>query len=145
MAFIAQNAHAYDLASYDGMTPVFPQESTIQDAFYAALRVADLIRSAGYPLSKLVAALPAIARARESVYCPQHRKVGIMRLLRENLPGAESVPAGGVRVRANRAWALVLPDTAESFTVVGEASTTHEAAELVHEVARRIQRLAEAA
>lgn len=145
MPFVAQNASLYDLASYDALTPVFPRSSPVPDAYYAALCVADLLRQIERPLSGIVASLPAIARARQSVYCPQNRKVGIMRLLREKVPGAESVPAGGVRVRADRAWALVLPDAQESFTVVGEAATSREAAELVDEVARQIQSLADVA
>lgn len=89
--------------------------------------------------------MPLVARARQTVPCPQHRKVGIMRLLRAHLPGAENVPAGGIRVRVGSSWALVLPDTAESFTIFAEATSNGEAAELVNEVARRIQSLAEAA
>lgn len=145
MVFVAQNASAYDLASYDGLTPIFPQGSPVPDAFYAAIRLADLARAAERPLSEVVAALPSMARTRQTVHCPQHRKVGIMRLLREDLPGAESVPAGGIRVRADGSWALVLPDAADSFTILGEGTTNSEAAELVNEVARRIQSLAEAA
>ena len=119
--------------------------SSVLDAFYTAIRVLDLVCAAGRPLSEMAAALPFTARARQIVPCPQHRKIGIMRLLREHLPGAESVPAGGIRVWVDRAWALVLPDAAESFTIFAEATTNGEAAELVNEVARRIRSLAEAA
>jgi mannose-1-phosphate guanylyltransferase/phosphomannomutase len=144
-AFVASAEPKLQLASYDALSPVFPEFSPIADAFYASIRLADLLSKTRGSVHELVASMPAVGRARRSVPCTRGQKLGIMRLLQRSYPGAESATTGGVRVRADRAWALVLPDAVEaSFTVFGEAETSTEAHALVDEVAKHIADLSAA-
>ncbi|MFP5317648.1 MAG: sugar phosphate nucleotidyltransferase [Acidimicrobiia bacterium] len=128
-------------ASQDGGF-IFPDFLPAFDATAALVKVLELLARSGTPLSKIVAGLPRVHIAHESVVTPWEEKGTVMRLMVERTKDREIVLVDGVKVIHDDGWALVLPDPDEPVTHVwAEGSSEAEARNLAQEYARRIRQL----
>ncbi len=128
-------------ASQDGGF-IFPDFLPAYDATATLVKVLELIARTGIPLSKVVADLPRVHIAHESVVTPWEEKGTVMRLMVERTKDRELVLVDGVKVIHEDGWALVLPDPDEPVTQVwAEGSSEAEARGLVQEYARRIRQM----
>ena len=124
-------------ASQDGGF-IFPDFLPAFDATAALVRLLELLARSGLRLSKVVAGLPRIHVAHESVVTPWEQKGLVMRRVVEEAKDRELVLVDGVKVlEGDGAWALVLPDPDEPVTHVwAEASSATEARQLAQRYAR---------
>jgi mannose-1-phosphate guanylyltransferase/phosphomannomutase len=121
---------------------IFPDFLPAYDATATLVHVLELLARSGQRLSKLVAGLPPVSIAHETVVTPWEEKGVIMRLLVERLKDRELVLVDGVKVLHENGWALVLPDPQEPLTHVwAEGASDAEARGLAQEYARRIQQM----
>ena len=128
-------------ASQDGGF-IFPDFLPALDATAALVKLLELLARAGTRLSALVAALPRMHIAHETVVTPWDEKGAVMRLIVEGTKDRELVLVDGVKVLHDNGWALVLPDPAEPLTHVwAEASSGPEARSRAQDYARRIRQM----
>jgi mannose-1-phosphate guanylyltransferase/phosphomannomutase len=121
---------------------IFPDFLPAYDATATLVNVLELLARSGQRLSKLVASLPTVHIAHETVVTPWEEKGAIMRLLVERLKDRELVLVDGVKALHDNGWALVLPDPEEPLTHVwAEGANDAEARGLAQEYARRIQQM----
>jgi mannose-1-phosphate guanylyltransferase / phosphomannomutase len=94
-------------------------------------------------LSRIVAALPAVRVAHESVVTPWEQKGSVMRMMMERCaPDHELLLVDGVKVLHDDGWALVLPHPEEPVTDIwAEGVTATEARARAQEYARHIRNL----
>jgi mannose-1-phosphate guanylyltransferase/phosphomannomutase len=143
-------AHLMEIASTPGVDfaasqeggYIFPTFLPAYDAVAAFVKTLGLLSSSGQRLSKVVATLPRLFIAHESVVTPWEQKGLVMRTLVERIKDHELVLVDGVKVLYDDGWALVVPDPEEPVTHVwAEAATDSEARVLAQEYARRIRQV----
>jgi mannose-1-phosphate guanylyltransferase/phosphomannomutase len=128
-------------ASQDGGF-IFPDFLPAFDATAALVKLLELLARAETRLSSLVAALPRMHIAHETVVTPWDEKGAVMRLIVEGAKGQELVLVDGVKVLHDNGWALVLPDPAEPLTHVwAEAGSGPDARSRAQDYARRIRQM----
>ncbi|MDQ4068400.1 MAG: mannose-1-phosphate guanyltransferase [Actinomycetota bacterium] len=128
-------------ASQDGGF-IFPDFLPAYDATAALVRLLELLARSGLRLSKLVAGLPRLHVARESVVTPWEQKGLVMRKMVEAAKDRELVLVDGVKILNPDGWALVLPDPDEPVThVLAEGPSDMDARRLAQEHSRRIRQL----
>jgi mannose-1-phosphate guanylyltransferase/phosphomannomutase len=112
------------------------------DGAAALVKVLDLLARDGRRMSEVVAGLPRVHVAHETVVTPWEQKGLVMRSLVEHA-GRELVLVDGVKVlHDDGAWALALPDPEEPVCHVwAEAASDSEARRLAQEYVRRIRQL----
>jgi mannose-1-phosphate guanylyltransferase/phosphomannomutase len=143
-------AHLMETARRDGIALaasqdggfIFPDFLPAYDASAALVKVLELLARSSRPLSKLVAELPQVNIAHETVVTPWEEKGMIMRVLVERLKDRQLVLVDGVKVLHENGWALVLPDPEEPLSHVwAEGASDAEARGLAQEYARRLQQM----
>ncbi len=111
------------------------------DAAAALAKMLDLLARSGQTLSEVVAALPTVHMAHETVVTPWEQKGSVMRSLIETA-GPDVVLVDGVKVLHPSGWVLARPDPVEPVTHVwSEGSTEGEARRLADEYVLRIRQL----
>ncbi|OWY63124.1 hypothetical protein B7486_54775, partial [cyanobacterium TDX16] len=121
---------------------VLPDFQPAFDAAATALKVLELLAKGDRPLSEIVASLPRVHLAHESVVTPWEQKGTVMRNLVERTSDRELVLVDGVKVLHDEGWALALPDPEEPVTHVwAEADSDVAARRLAEEYARRIRQM----
>jgi mannose-1-phosphate guanylyltransferase/phosphomannomutase len=111
------------------------------DAAAAFVKVLDLLARTGKRLSTLVAALPRVHVAHETVVTPWDQKGLVMRSLVE-VANRDLLLVDGVKLFHDEGWALALPDPEEPVTHVwAEAGTDSDARRLAQEYVRRIRQM----
>jgi len=119
---------------------IFPDFLPALDATAALVKLLELLARSGARLSALVAALPPVHIAHETVVTPWDEKGAVMRQLVEAAKDHDLVLVDGVKVLHGGAWALVLPDPVEPLTHVwAEGPSGAEARALAQDYARRIR------
>ena len=103
-------------------------------------KVLDLLASTRRPLSSVVAGLPTVHVAHETVSTPWERKGTVMRTTMEQAQDRELVLVDGIKVLHADGWALVLPDPEEPLTHVwAEGGSEGGARALAQEYVGRIR------
>ncbi|MCU1344281.1 MAG: hddC2, partial [Acidimicrobiia bacterium] len=114
-------------------------------AFYAAasfVKMLDLLARGHRRLSDVVAGLPRVHIAHETLVTPWEAKGMVMRSLVEHMKDRELVLLDGVKVIHDNGWVLALPDPEEPVTHVwAEAQSDAEARRLAQEYGRRIRQM----
>ncbi len=112
------------------------------DAVASLIKVLDLLARTGRKLSEVVASLPRVHVAHETVVTPWDQKGMVMRSLVEQAKDRQLQLVDGVKVLHDDGWALALPDPEEPLTHVwAEAATDADARKLAQEYGRRIRQL----
>ncbi len=112
------------------------------DAVAALVKLLELLARDHTELSKVVAGLPRVHMARETVVTPWEQKGLVMRTLVERSKDRRLELIDGVKVHHEDGWALALPDPDEQITHIwAEAGTDSDARRLAQEYARRIRQL----
>jgi len=121
---------------------IFPSFLPAFDGAATLVNLVSLLTSSGRSLSELVAAMPPVRIAHQSVHTPWDQKGMLMRTLVERSQGRELVLVDGVKVLEDDGWALVLPDPEEPLTHVwAEAPSAARAEARVAEYTTRLQHL----
>jgi mannose-1-phosphate guanylyltransferase/phosphomannomutase len=121
---------------------IFPRFLPAFDGAATLVNLIALLTSTDRRLSELVAAMPPVRIAHQSVYTPWDQKGMLMRTLMERSQGRELVLVDGVKVIEDDGWALVLPDPEEPLTHVwAEAPSAARAEARVQEYATRLDQL----
>jgi mannose-1-phosphate guanylyltransferase/phosphomannomutase len=111
------------------------------DAAAAFVKVLDLLARTGKRLSTLVASLPRVHLAHETVVTPWDQKGLVMRSLVE-VANRDLLLVDGVKLFHDEGWALALPDPEEPVTHVwAEAGSDSDARRLAQEYVRRIRQM----
>ena len=112
------------------------------DGAATLVNLISLLTSTGRTLSELVASMPPVRIAHQSVHTPWDQKGMLMRTLVERSQGRELVLVDGVKVLEDDGWALVLPDPEEPLTHVwAEAPSASRAEARVQEYTTRLEQL----
>ncbi len=113
------------------------------DAAAAFLKMLDLLARSGRTLSEVVAGLPRVHLAHETLVTPWEQKGTVMRSLLEHAAkDHELVLVDGVKVLHTNGWALALPDPEEPITHIwAEGSSDADARRLAQEYGRRIRQM----
>lgn len=128
-------------ASTDGAF-IVPRFLPAFDAAAALVKLLELLTLEDLPLSRVVANLPAVHIARETVVTPWEQKGMVMRELVELTKDRHVDLIDGVRVGHTDGWALALPDPEDPVTQVwAEGPNEADARRLAQEYARRIRQL----
>ena len=121
---------------------IFPAFLPAFDGAATLVNLISLLTSTGRKLSDLVAAMPPVRIAHQSVHTPWDQKGMLMRTLVERSQGRELVLVDGVKVLEDDGWALVLPDPEEPLTHVwAEAPSASGAEARVQEYTTRLEHL----
>ncbi|MGZ4754621.1 MAG: sugar phosphate nucleotidyltransferase [Acidimicrobiia bacterium] len=121
---------------------IWPDFLPAYDATATLVKLLDLLAVTGRKLSDVVATLPAVHIAHETVPTPWERKGAVMREMVERAKGRDVVLVDGVKILHPDGWALVLPDPEEPIVHVwAESGSDHEASQLAAEYARRIAQI----
>jgi mannose-1-phosphate guanylyltransferase/phosphomannomutase len=116
-----------------GFLPAFDAAATL-------VKLLELLALRDEPLSEVVAHLPRVHLAHETIVTPWEQKGAVMRSLVELAKDRELVLVDGVKVLHDEGWALALPDPDEPVTHVwAEGRSDSEARQLAQEYARRIR------
>jgi mannose-1-phosphate guanylyltransferase/phosphomannomutase len=118
---------------------IWPEFLPAYDAAVTLVKLLDLLAAVDRPLSSVVAELPEIHLAHETIVTPWERKGTVMREMVERAGNRELELIDGVKVIDGDQWALVLPDPDEALTHVwAEAATEVDARRLAQEYVQRI-------
>jgi mannose-1-phosphate guanylyltransferase/phosphomannomutase len=121
---------------------VWPEFLPAYDAAVTLVKLLDLLAAVGRPLSQVVAGLPTIHVAHETIVTPWERKGMVMREIVERAGSRETELIDGVKVIEDDRWALVLPDPDEALTHVwAEAGSDVEARRTAQEYVERIRQV----
>jgi len=121
---------------------IFPRFLPAFDGAATLVNLIALLTSTDRRLSELVAAMPPVRIAHQSVHTPWDQKGMLMRTLMERSQGRELVLVDGVKVIEDDGWALVLPDPEEPVTHVwAEAPSAAQAESRANEYATRLDQL----
>jgi mannose-1-phosphate guanylyltransferase / phosphomannomutase len=121
---------------------IFPSFLPAYDAAATLVNLLSLLQQTGRRLSDLVASLPRVHIAHQSVHTPWEQKGMVMRTLVERSEGRDLVLVDGVKVLEPDGWALVLPDPEEPVTHVwAEAPNDARAGARAQEYAVRLRQL----
>jgi mannose-1-phosphate guanylyltransferase/phosphomannomutase len=120
----------------------WPEFLPAYDAAVTLVKLLDLLAAVDRPLSQVVAALPAVHIAHETIVTPWERKGMVMREIVERAGSRETELIDGVKVIEDGKWVLVLPDPDEALTHVwAEAGTDVDARRLAQEYVERIRQV----
>ncbi|MGE0880491.1 MAG: sugar phosphate nucleotidyltransferase [Acidimicrobiia bacterium] len=113
------------------------------DAAAALVKMLDLLARNDRPLSAVVANLPRVHIAHETLVTPWEQKGTVMRSFMEHAAGREVVLIDGVKVIHEGGWVLAVPDPEEPVTHIWAESLTSdtEARKLAQEYGRRIRQM----
>jgi mannose-1-phosphate guanylyltransferase / phosphomannomutase len=129
-----------DFAASGGGGYLWPDFLPAADAVATMAKVLDLLARTGQRLSSVVAGLPPVHVAHETVSTPWERKGAVMRTTMEQAQNKELVLVDGIKVLHADGWALVLPDPEEPLTHVwAEGGSEGGARALAQEYAGRIR------
>ena len=129
-----------DFAASGGGGYLWPDFLPAADAVATMAKALDLLALTGRPLSSVVAGLPSVHVAHETVSTPWERKGAVMRTTMEQAQDKELVLVDGIKVLHADGWALVLPDPEEPLTHVwAEGGSEGGARALAQEYAGRIR------
>ena len=118
---------------------IWPEFLPAFDATATLVELLEMLAVTGHKLSEVVASLPPVHVAHETVPTPWERKGLVMREMLERAKGRDTVLVDGVKILHDDGWALVLPDPEEPVVHVwAEAGSDREANRLAEEYARRI-------
>jgi mannose-1-phosphate guanylyltransferase/phosphomannomutase len=121
---------------------LFPSFLPAYDATAAFVHLLEYLARGGLRLSKVVAGLPRVHVAHETVVTPWEQKGLVMRMLVERTKDQELVLVDGVKVIHDNGWALVVPDPEEPLTHVwAEGGSEAEARGLAQEYSRRLRQM----
>jgi mannose-1-phosphate guanylyltransferase/phosphomannomutase len=142
------DAHIMEVASAGGVSLaasgtgafIWPDFLGAYDGLVTLGHVLDLLAATGRALSDVVAALPPVHVAHETLATPWDRRGAVMRELVEHVDPDEVVLVDGVKLLGDSEWMLVRPDPVEPVTHVwAEAATEARADQIVAETIRRIR------
>jgi mannose-1-phosphate guanylyltransferase/phosphomannomutase len=137
----ARNGGVGFAASSDGGF-IIPAFLPAFDAAAAFVKLLELLALDDIALSKVIADLPHVHIAKETVVTPWEQKGTVMRSLVELSKDRKVDLVDGVRVHHDGGWALALPDPEEPVTHVwAEGASDTEARRLAQEYTRRIRQL----
>jgi len=126
-------------ASQDGGF-IFPRFLPAYDATATFVHVLELLARSSRRLSQVVAGLPTVHTAHQTVETPWADKGVLMRKLVEDVKDEEVLLVDGVKVHRDNGWALVLPDPEEAITHIwAESDSDAEARGLASEYAERVR------
>jgi mannose-1-phosphate guanylyltransferase/phosphomannomutase len=129
-----------DFASSGAGGFLWPDFLPAPDAVATMAKLLDLLAATGRRLSSVVAGLPSIHVAHETVPTPWERKGTVMRTTMEQAQDRELVLVDGIKVLHADGWALVLPDPEEPLTHVwAEGGSEGGARALAREYVGRIR------
>lgn len=143
-------AHVMEVASQPGVDfgasmeggYIFPSFLPAYDAVATLVHGLALLAVTGIQLSRVVASLPKVRIAHETVTTPWDDKGLVMRTILEQAAGHQTLLVDGVKVAYDDGWALVLPDPDEPVTHVwAEGATDGEARARAQDYTRRIRSL----
>jgi mannose-1-phosphate guanylyltransferase/phosphomannomutase len=119
----------------------FPRFLAYLDAVFAFGKVMETVAVREHALSEQVASLPEVHTEQVTVPCPWHAKGSVMRLMVEELKGAEVSLVDGIKVMLDRGdWAQVIPDADEPlFHVYAESNTDASVRAIAEEYAERLR------
>ena len=118
-----------------GFLPAFDAAATL-------VKTLELLARHDTTLSSVVAGLPRVHMAHETVVTPWEQKGTVMRSLMETSKDRDLELVDGVKVVHGDGWALALPDPEEPVTHVwAEAASDADARRLAQEYARRIRQM----
>jgi mannose-1-phosphate guanylyltransferase/phosphomannomutase len=118
-----------------GFLPAFDAAATL-------VKLLELLARHEQRLSTVVAGLPRVHLAHETVVTPWEQKGTVMRTLMEHSKDRDVELVDGVKVGHGDGWALALPDPEEPITHVwAEAANDMDARRLAQEYARRIRQM----
>jgi mannose-1-phosphate guanylyltransferase/phosphomannomutase len=121
---------------------IWPEFLPAYDAAVTLVKLLDLLAAVDRPLSAVVATLPEIHVAHETIVTPWERKGTVMREIVERAGSRELELIDGVKVIDDGQWALVLPDPDEALTHVwAEAGSDVDARRLAQEYVQRIRQV----
>jgi len=121
---------------------IFPSFLPAYDAVATFVKILGLLAASNRRLSRVVAGLPQVHIAHESVVTPWDKKGLVMRKVVEQTKDREQELVDGVKVLYDDGWVLVLPDPEEPMTHVwAEAATDADARSRAQEHARRIRQM----
>ncbi len=121
---------------------IFPGVHLVPDGPLAAVKILEMLDSAGKKLSELLDALPEYPTVREKVACPNERKAGTMkklepRLKREFPDVAKALTIDGIRLELKDGWVLVRPSGTEPYIrVTAEGKSSERAKQIASETVR---------
>jgi mannose-1-phosphate guanylyltransferase/phosphomannomutase len=119
---------------------LWPDFLPAPDAVATMAKLLDLLATTGRRLSSVVAGLPSVHVAHETVATPWERKGTVMRTTMEQAQDREVVLVDGIKVLHADGWALVLPDPEEPLTHVwAEGGSEGGARALAQEYVGRIR------
>jgi mannose-1-phosphate guanylyltransferase/phosphomannomutase len=138
---VARSAKVTLAASQSGGF-IFPRFLPAFDGAATLVNLIALLTASGRRLSEMVATLPPVRIAHQSVHTPWDQKGMLMRTLMERSQGRDLVLVDGVKVLEDDGWALVLPDPEEPLTHVwAEAPSAARAEARAQEYATRLEHL----
>lgn len=121
---------------------ILPEFLPAFDAAATLVKVLELLCRDDQRLSEVVAGLPRVHQAHETVITPWEQKGTVMRSLVEHSGDRELVLVDGVKVLHDEGWVLALPDPDEPVTHVwAEGSSDAAARQLAQEYGRRIRQM----
>lgn len=121
---------------------IFPAFLPAYDGVASFVKTLGLLSASGQRLSRVVADLPRVHIAHESVVTPWEKKGSVMRLIVERTKDHDHVLVDGVKVLYDDSWALVIPDPQEPLTHVwAEARSDGDARALAQDYVRRIRQM----
>ena len=121
---------------------IFPAFLPAFDGAATLVNLISLLTSTHRKLSEVVAAMPPVRIAHQSVHTPWDQKGMLMRTLVERSQGRDLVLVDGVKVIEDDGWALVLPDPEEPLTHVwAEAPSAARAEARAQGYATRLEQL----
>jgi mannose-1-phosphate guanylyltransferase/phosphomannomutase len=139
---VAESTEGIVLAASQDGGFIFPAFLPAYDATAALVHLLEMLARSGLRLSKLVAGLPRLHMAHESVVTPWEQKGLVMRRVVEAVKDHEIVLVDGVKVIHDDGWALVLPDPDEPVTHVwAEGPADADARKRAQDYARQIRQL----
>jgi mannose-1-phosphate guanylyltransferase/phosphomannomutase len=139
---VAESEEGVALAASQDGGFIFPAFLPAFDAIAALVHLLELLARSGLRLSKLVAGLPRVHVAHESVVTPWEQKGLVMRKVVEAVKDHEMVLVDGVKILMDDGWALVLPDPDEPVTHIwAEGPSDADARRLAQLHARQIRQL----
>jgi mannose-1-phosphate guanylyltransferase / phosphomannomutase len=138
---VAATEHVTFAASQSGGF-IFPHFLPAYDAAATLVNLVAMLTKTDQRLSKMVAGLPRVHIAHQSVHTPWEQKGMLMRTLVERSSGRDLILVDGVKVLEEDGWALVLPDPEEPVTHVwAEGPSDAEAEARAQEYSVRLRQL----
>ena len=121
---------------------ILPRFLPAFDAAATVVVLLDLLAVHQVALSEVVAGLPEVHMAHQTVVTPWEQKGVVMRSLVERSGERRLELVDGVKVFHDGSWVLAVPDTEEPVTHLWAESTTDgEARQLAEEYARRVEQM----